>query len=564
MSILSLINGPVVISRVSPALSLSARTLIIASTLALPIVLYIEAHWRNVALFIASFVFLFALLRLLWLGPILSGLLSFTAMGGIYSASKFKFWLTGRMLNVWDIYSYVHLDTLFYLKDLYPQHYIYLYAFLALVLILVIAVLCFEKLRRPSRLSAAIFVILLLYGVAASNRGLFTDDQHPSTFILSVVGSLPELVAGRVFEYGKVMPLDPEQVAAARSNRCSAPSGANYPNVLVILRESIVIPSTIQGMGVPQVDESRFASSDGRTYRLRVETFGGGSARTTFSLLTGLSVQSFFGGMKNVAMDLTPGHLRYSLPLLMRSCGYRTMAFTTGSNTGHFFQSIGFQDYFDLYDILRRTGGDSSDKAIYAFLSEVIAGTNAGSPIFAYVDTIASHAPYNYAVRPKETVPEADLIDDPIISEYVRRLIIGERDLEKFIERAGGSGAGGDRPLVVLDFGDHQPHFTRDLPGHSGHVNEDRDQDDPHMLTYFRIRSTGWPLARLPADHAIVDVAFISDWLVHALDLPIEGLYKIRWSIVDHCKSRYWQCEGNAAAHQLHQILRAAGVITYP
>src|SRR5262249_19367877 len=267
MSILSVINGSVLISRVRPALSFSAPTLVLASTVALPIVMYAEARWRNVALFIASFVFLFGLLRLLWLGPVLSALLSFTAMGGIYGASKFKFWLTGRMLNVWAIFTYVHLDTLIYIKDLYPQHYSYLYAFLALVLILAIAILWFEKLRRPSRLSAASFVILLLYGVVASSRGLFIDDQHPSTFILSFVESLPELVTGRVFEYGKSIPLDPQQVAAARTNRCSAPSGANYPNVIVILRESIVIPSTVQGMRVPQVDESRFASSDGRTYR---------------------------------------------------------------------------------------------------------------------------------------------------------------------------------------------------------------------------------------------------------------------------------------------------------
>jgi phosphoglycerol transferase MdoB-like AlkP superfamily enzyme len=272
--------------------------------------------------------------------------------------------------------------------------------------------------------------------------------------------------------------------------------------------------------------------------------------------------------MKNIAMDLTTGNLRYSLPLLMRDCGYRTIAITPGS-TGYvasrrFYRSIGFQDYFEVNDILRRSGGDLSDRAIYGFLSEVMASKDDGSPIFAFVDTIASHSPYSYALRPKETVPEADPIKDPIISEYVRRLIIGERDLEKFIEHARGSSAGGGRSLVVLDFGDHQPNFTRDLPGHPGYVNEDRDQDDPHMLTYFRIRSTGRALAELPADHVVVDAAFISDWLVRALDLRIEGIYKIRWSIVERCKSRYWQCEQHAAAHELHQLLRAAGLVSYP
>src|SRR5262245_22348376 len=445
MSILSVIGGPPVsIGKVRHALSLGAQTLVLSGTLVLPIVLYADAHWRNFALFFASLVFLFGLLRLLWLGPILSGLLSFSAMIGIYGASKFKLWLTGSELNAWDIYTYGHFDTLLYVKDLYPKHYLYLYAGLTLLSLLAIAVLWCEKYKKPSPLNAATFVLLLLYGFVASSRGLFIDHQHPSTFMLSIVESLPELVARRVFEYGEPTPLDPQRVVAARSNRCSPPSGAIYPNVIVILRESIVIPSTVQGMGVPQIDESRFASSDGRTYHLRVETFGGGSARTIFSLLTGLSVQSFLGGMKNIATDLTPGHLRYSLPLQMRICGYRTIAITTGRNgyvpSGHFYRSIGFQDYFDLNDILRRTSGDSSDRAIYGFLSEIMASKNAGSPIFAYVDTIASHAPYSYAVRPEETVPETDLIADPIISEYIRRMIIGERDLEKFISRESGVG----------------------------------------------------------------------------------------------------------------------------
>src|SRR5262245_55139410 len=105
---------PVLIGKVRPALNLGAQTLVYSGALVLPIVLYTDAHWRNVALFAASLVFLFSSLRLLWLGPILSGLLSFSAKIGIYGASKFKFWLTGSVLNAWDIYTYGHLDALLY------------------------------------------------------------------------------------------------------------------------------------------------------------------------------------------------------------------------------------------------------------------------------------------------------------------------------------------------------------------------------------------------------------------------------------------------------------------
>src|SRR5262245_51369694 len=235
MSISNVISGPSdLIRRARTALSLDAQTLVCSSILALPIAFTwcTEIRWPHIALVIASFVFLFSLLRLLWLGPILSGLLSCSAMIGIYGASKFKFWLTGRSLHAFDIYTYVRFDALLYVKDLYPKHYLYLYAGLALFFLLAIAVLWFEKLRKPNRFNAAAFVLLLLsfaglasswrylagVGLVASGRFLYIDGQHTSTFILSAVESLPELVTGRVLEYGNQMPLDPQRVAAARSN----------------------------------------------------------------------------------------------------------------------------------------------------------------------------------------------------------------------------------------------------------------------------------------------------------------------------------------------------------
>jgi phosphoglycerol transferase MdoB-like AlkP superfamily enzyme len=592
MSAAGFIKRISIIARVRAALPLNAQTLVLSNALALLIafVCFTEKNRLGMCLVVAFFFFLFSLFRLLWLGPILSVLLSFSTIFGIYGASKFTFWLMARRLHPFDVYNYVNFDNFLYVKHLYPKHYLFLYVGLALFLLLVIAVLWLEKLNKPSRINAAAFLFILLsfaslpYGLRYLEGGgssggnrflrypydelrtLHYDEQHTSTFILSAIHSLPELVAGRMFEYGDKIQLDPQQVAAARNNGCLLSSDANSPNVIVILRESIVIPSTVEGMGVPQIDESRFRSSDGRSYRLRVETFGGGSAHAIFSLLTGLSAESF-GAMKSLAIDLTPGNLHYSLPLLMRDCGYRTIAITTGTHgyvaSERFFRSVGFQDYFEWNKIFGRTG-DVSDRGIYRFLSEVIESKDEGRPIFAYVDTLASHAPYTYALRPKETVPEAAQIKNPIIAEYIRRLIIGERDLQNFIEHYRKSGVREGRPLVVLDFGDHQPNFTRDLPGHPGYVIEDRDQDDPHMFTYFRIRSTGRALAELPSDHPIVDVAFMSDWLVHALDLPVKGVYKIRWSMAERCKSRYWQCENHAAAHELHQLLRAAGLISYP
>jgi phosphoglycerol transferase MdoB-like AlkP superfamily enzyme len=550
-----------------------------------------ESRGLGYVVVIAFSVFTWCLFRLLFIGPVLSSVLSVCLILTIFVVSKLKFLLTARRLHPFDVYEYGSWRNLFYIRDLYPHHYYYVYLVLLVAVSAVLVIWFFERFVRPRAIHVIGFAVILSGfagfshfsryldggGFGDGNRFMHFDHQHVSTFLIAGIESFQTLLAGKSFDYGPDQALDAATVEGIRRLTCNLPANGSegrattadrLPNVVAILRESAAIPSRFPQMNAPGVNEQRFASADGQTHLLRVETHGAGSAHTIFSLLSGISTEAF-GDTKMLVPDLAASHLHYSLPKLMRACGYQTIVISAGEDgyvaSREFYKGIGFDEYYDLRDVVANNPADLSDRAFYKFLNERLNEKDGAGPVFVYLDTTINHAPYDNTVREDETVEEAANISDPIVAEWVRRIVIGERDLDKLFEVQTGRSSNGSRGSVILDFGDHQPYFTKSLPGESGFVVLDPDKDDPLLTTYFRIRSIGYPLdvGALPKDHPLVDVAFMSDWLLRALGWKPGGIYALRWETIEHCKSRYWRCDDHAAAHRLHQYLRSAGLISF-
>jgi phosphoglycerol transferase MdoB-like AlkP superfamily enzyme len=540
---------------------------------------------RNFGIFLVIFLYLliYFVLRVFFIGPLLSISASTISILLIYVISKFKFRMMSRRLHPFDLYQYANFDSLRYAEVLYPGS-ILIFSFCFAALLAIIALFIWkEGFVRPSiRIySAAGFVVAGGFGIyfasnymdgngyGPGNRFLHFDYQHVSTFALSSIRAFPELISGRSFDYGKTTPADAGNEASAAvsaaDNRCEVTLPV-APNIVIILRESAVIPAEIRGMNVANIAADRFRSFDGKTHRMRVETHGAGSAYTIFSVLTGISTEAF-GGLKTLSVDFARKQKPFSLPMFTNKCGYQTMAVTTGIDgyvlAQPFYESIGFDSYSDLKSAIAENAGDSSDRAIYKSLLQRFKSADLEKPVFAYVDTTASHYPYIDPLRPEQNVREADAIPDPQIKEYVRRLLIAETDLDEFVAQYKLQMGPNQRPLVILDFGDHQPPFTTSLPGRPGFVNEDKDSDDEHLITWFRIRSWGTTLKPVPIDHPLVDAAFVGDWLVRALGLSVTGIYSQRSEFMDHCKSRYWQCDKGEYARRIHRVMRDSGLIHY-
>jgi hypothetical protein len=543
----------------------------------------VEIRWLGWAIVVAALVFIYCGLRLVSFGPLLSAYVSVALMIAIYDVSKLKFLLTARRLHPFDIYMYGSWRNLFYIQDLYPHHYLYVYAALLSFVGLALGILYFEGFLRAGVRHLLVLALIFLWffnfntlhrkeelgGLGGGNAFMHFDHQHLSTFFISGIKAFPELLNGRYFDYGENKPTSPVSLAQMKQEKCVLPDNQRPPNVVSVLRESIMVPASLPSLGIPEIGDERFAWDDGKTRHLRVETHGAGSAHTILSLLSGIS-STAFGGNKSLSLDLARKYLHYSFVKQMQSCGYRTVVVSSGSDgyvaSKDFYVALGFEEVYELGEVAAASAGDVNDRAIYNFVaSKLNDGAKGQRPTFVYMDTTASHAPYDQPIRKDEYVAEAPSVQNPEIAEYVRRLILGERDLTGFLEQQKKNIDIGGRPLVILDFGDHQPYFTKTLPGFPGYVNEDPDQDDPLLITYFRIKSAGYKLAfaALPQDDKIVDVPFLSDWLLRSLGWKVEGTYALRWQMVEKCKSRYWQCQNHAAAQELHRSLRDAGLISF-
>lgn len=537
-----------------------------------------EIRFIGFLITLLTFLTLASVFRVLSIGPMASASYAMIGVLAIHFASKFKFWLTSKRLHPYDIHTYVDWDTVSYLKILYPSHYLYFYVLLVIVAIVAVAVLVLDGFKRPSRWAFALFASCILsfstlYVLTLDregelfgdgNRFMHFDHQHVSTFIISGLISVNQLASGNVFDYGDSS-TGVDHVPLAQDGQCQALNPATAPTVILILRESAAPLAAIKELNVDVLPKEAFLSSNDKFYQMRVETHGAGSAYTIFNVLTGLSSEAF-GGMKNMAIDLATEYVHLGLGKQFRDCGYKTVAITTGQDgyiAGEkFYHSLGFEDYFDIYDIAKQTGGVFDDHAIYDVVLKIIT-ENTATPTFVYVDTVASHGPYVDKLRPNEEIKGFRSSGNLELDEYARRILLGEKDLTDMMTKLELQSATTERPALVVDFGDHQPNITKDLPGLPGYVDENIARDDPLLLTYFRMRSIGTTLPSLP-DHTRIDAAFLPDWLWKAAQLPPARMGAARWSMLERCKSRYWLCDNGEAARGLHRLLRDTNLISFP
>src|SRR5262249_60371523 len=98
--------------------------------------------------------------------------------------------------------------------------------------------------------------------------------------------------------------------------------------------------------GVP-----RFRPAHDLLDQVRVETYGGASWLTEFSLLAGVSTRSF-GGMRQFVQTFTQNKLKDPLPQALERCGYRNVVFypmlRNFVSNDRFYSSIGLKEIFDL------------------------------------------------------------------------------------------------------------------------------------------------------------------------------------------------------------------------
>jgi hypothetical protein len=299
-----------------------------------------------------------------------------------------------------------------------------------------------------------------------------------------------------------------------------------------------------------------------------VETYGGGSWVTEFALLTGISTKAF-GDMRMFVQVLMEGRLKQTLPQELTNCGYRTLMLFPMSNgflsLDRFYRSIGFSEILD-----RQAQGalTTRERDKFYFQNALDAMDrhfkSSDRPLFVYIQTMASHGPYDSAYMPEEDLPGGGPGTSPEMSEYLRRAAMAQRDGGFFMDEIKRRFP--EEPILVVRYGDHQPSATREL------INDVWGDDSPDVgangapgpfITFYAMEGHNVPVPPLPA-YDPLDIAYLGTVMLEVAGLPLSAVQRERERLMVACGGRYFGCQPSSEILAFHRRLINSGFVRTP
>lgn len=320
------------------------------------------------------------------------------------------------------------------------------------------------------------------------------------------------------------------------------------PDIFVVLSESQTDLGRIDQFGIDQQFAPYFISGDGKRRSLNVETFGGGTWISNFSLMTGLSSLDF-GWQAPYLTTTMEGKVSSSLATELSRCGYKTAVLMPMEyqfvNEGPFLESIGFDEILD-YNRIGASKYAHPDRFYYQAARDFIAKHRAtdGRPLFLQVQTMFSHSPYSTRLSAAESDMTVET-GDPELNEYLRRVVQAKRDLNWFLEQTDAESQ--TNPAIVLEFGDHQSVATRQVITRKDASFAINDLESPAYQTFFTVNAFGTPLNMRPFDFERLDVGYLGVSLLESAGLLNSPMFADLAALRDRCGGRLYSCPDRAA-----------------
>jgi sulfatase-like protein len=504
--------------------------------------------------------------RLLFAGVITSSLVAV-----VFLVSLEKQATMNMGLHSYDLFFYLNADTFEFLWGDYRRYVVVVLAALVVATILATLTWRFDG-TRVSHLASGLTLVAAIAAAGAFERQasaeggafrLFTqNDSFVSAFYLSWSETWGTLVRGQLMEATARTGL-PD---FASESQCT-PS-AKPPHLVLIHQESLVPPSLFPKLQYDRALDLFFLSNDGRLHRLRVETYGGGSWVTEFALLTGISTKAF-GDMRMFVQVLMEGRLKETLPQTLANCGYRTLMLFPMRNgfvsLDRFYRSIGFSEILDQ----RAQGAPTTRERDRFYFQNAIDAMDqhfktSDRPLFVYIQTMASHGPYDSAYMPEEKVSGGGPGTSAEMSEYLRRAAMADRDGDFLMGEIKRRFPG--EPILVVRYGDHQPSTTRDM------INNVWGDDSPDVgadgspgpfITFYAMEGNSFVVPPLPP-YDPLDIAYVGTIMLEAAGLPLSAAQRERKRLMLACEGRYFGCEPRSQILAFHRRLINSGFVRTP
>lgn len=414
---------------------------------------------------------------------------------------------------------------------------------------------------RVRRLPAAVALAL---GVAVSTyTGLTKPDRrhtqfywhalYVSSFYSSWAETLETFWRGQLIESAHAAAAPPFVL----DRQCK--TAAKPPHIVLIHQESVVQPNLFPELGYDRSIDPFFQSGDGRIHKLRVETYGGASWLTEFSILTGLSTHSF-GGMRPFVQSLLAGKVRDTVPEALQNCGYRNVLFypmlKNFVSNGRFYDAVGLREVFDM----KAQGAKSESERDHFYYNNALAELerqvkSSDKPLFSYIQTMSVHWPYDYAYEPDIKVPGGAPGTDPEMHEYLRRVAIAKMDLDAFKAELKKRFPG--ERILLVHYGDHHPMATRKLLGFSEDDQAEEvaiGPDSKGFITYYAAEGINYTPPPLPGMD-VVDVPYLGAIMLQQAGLPLSEPNRERLRLMAACDGRYHSCTRRQEVLAFHRRL---------
>jgi phosphoglycerol transferase MdoB-like AlkP superfamily enzyme len=474
-------------------------------------------------------------------------------------------------LHSYDLFFYLNVDTFELLWGDYRRYVVVVLAAVVAAIILAALTWRFDT-TRLSRLASGL-TLLAAIGVAGAFESQASAENTPfrflhdgnsfvSAFYLSWSETWGTLMRGQLMEAAAQTEL-PDFISDPNCTPAKKP-----PHIVLIHQESLVPPSLFPRLEYDHALDRFFMSDDGALHKLRVETYGGASWVNEFALLTGISTKAF-GDMRMFVHVLMGGRLKETLPQTLAKCGYRTlMLFPMKKgylSLDRFYRSIGFTEILDRRDqgapTIRERDRFYFQNALEAMDRHF---KSSDRPLFVYIQTMASHGPYDSAYMPEENVKGGGLGTSAEMSEYLRRAAMAQRDgvflMDEIKRRFPGES------ILVVRYGDHQPSATRDI------INDVWGDDSPDVgpdgspgpfITFYAMQGSNLAVPPLP-DYDPLDIAYVGTVMLEAAGLPLSAAQRERKRLMAACAGRYFGCEPRSQILAFHRRLINSGYVRAP
>jgi hypothetical protein len=419
-------------------------------------------------------------------------------------------------------------------------------------------------LRRSSAAAFGLCLLVAWCGVQLKGERRHMQFHFENLYVSSFYASWGETL--EALWRGALLEADPHSgVAPAFTipERCEP--AAKPPHIILIHEESVVQPSLFPTLGYDRSVEPFFRSADGTLRRLRVETYGGASWLTEFSLLAGLSTHSF-GGMRQFVQTFMQNRLKDTLPQALGRCGYRNVVFypmhKNFVSNDKFYRSIGLREIFDMR-AQKAKSVQERDRFYYNnALNEMARHFKASNrPLFTFIQTMSAHWPYDFRFAPEMNVPGGDRGTDPEMHEYLRRLSLAKMDYDHLIGELRRRFP--RERFLIVHYGDHQPMATRTLLGFRSETEAEDVALDPEsigFITYYAVQGVNYSVPPLPA-YETLDVSFLGSVILELAGLPLSDAHRERLWIMSLCEGRYYTCPRRGEILRFHRRLIDSGVV---